>query len=56
MKLPKYNITYIISDPDEPSTALKVTLESCKREAIIKTAPPVVVQLLQTFEAMVEDK
>lgn len=54
MKLPEYNITIILSDPDDPETSLKVTLERVPREKVLGTPIPLA-NTLEMFEQVVEE-
>lgn len=53
MKLDHYDVTIIISDPDDAKTQAKATMESCPRAKLLEM--PFFGSLVQTFEEMVDE-
>lgn len=54
MQLPRYDISVVISDPDDPKTLLKVTLSRIRRENIKTINLPSLADMLETFEEKYE--
>lgn len=54
MKLPAYDITVIISDPDDPTCHLKIKLGHVPREKVVSTPIPLALSL-EMFEQSIEE-
>lgn len=54
MELPAYNLEVIISDPNDPETHVKISLERVPREKLMSTPIPIA-GTLKVFEEAVED-
>lgn len=49
MKLDRYTVTYIISDPDHPGTKVEATTERCNRDKLL-AREDLVAKLIRMFE------